>query len=258
MFKVLRSLARAGLALFFVSELLASPGPRASAPYFDNFDSYPSGSLPANFTGSHADGWTISNPSGISGRYLSSASSTPVPDYAYSVINLANVPGRDFTVSTRFTAAAFGHGPILDASVGLIALSSSFAPVFDAGQGLTMSLHGQYAGGTLFLTAAVSNGISAIVFHGTDISPPNGPYFGYWDRVSGTATAFAQMSTSYDDFAVTFTPSPTRVGNISRRLADPIAELHDENGAVLASNDSRREERPVEIEATGLAPPNIN
>jgi hypothetical protein len=297
MFKMLPLLARTGLVLFLISESLASPGPRASAPYFENFDSYPNGALPANFIGSAGDNWSVTNPTGTSGSYVSRPFSTPVPDYAYSVIKLANVPGRDFTVSTRFTAQAFGHGPILDASVGLVALSSSdpsvfptecytleyvvasglgrqgtfaprgggaswqgnsFATVFDIGQGLTMSLHGEYAGGTLFLTAIVNNGISAIVFHGTDTSPPNGPYFGYWDRVSGTATAFAQLTASFDDFAVTFTTASTRFGNVSTRLADPILELHDENGAGLASNDNRGEERPAEIEVTGLSPPNIN
>jgi hypothetical protein len=76
-----------------------------------------------------------------------------------------------------------------------------------------MSLHGEYVGGTLFLTAILSNGISAIVFHGTDPSPPNGPYFGYWDSVSGTATFFGQLTAAYDDFAVTFTTASTRFGN---------------------------------------------
>lgn len=285
---MLRFLSRAGLALFLISELSAAPGPRASAPYFENFDGYPNGGLPANFIAS--GGWGV-----MGGSYVSRPFSTPAPAYAYSVINLANVAGRDFTVSTRFTAAAVGHGPILDASVGLVALSSSdpsvfptecyrleyvvasgtsfrgtlqpsgggalwqgpsLATLFDIGQGLTLSLHGEYAGGTLFLTATLSNGIGIIVFHGTDTSPLAGPYFGYWDRVSGTVTFFGQLTASYDDFAVTFTPTSTRVGNISTQLADPILELHDEN-AVL-SNDNRREDRPVEMEATALPPPNKN
>jgi hypothetical protein len=249
MLKVLPLLARAGLALFLISELFASPGPGASAPYFENFDSYPNGGVPANFIGAAGDNWFVSNPTGTSGSYVSRPFSTPSPDYAYSVIKLANVPGRDFTVSTRFTAQAVGHGPILDASVALVALSSSdpsvfptqcytleyfvasgmgrqgtlavrgggalwqrngVATVFDAGQGLNMSLRGEYTAGTLFLTAILSNGISTIVYHGTDKSPPNGPYFGYWDSVSGTVTFFGQLTASYDDFAVTFTTAATR------------------------------------------------
>jgi hypothetical protein len=335
MFKVLPLLARAGLALFLISELLASPGPRASAPYFENFDSYPNSGVPANFIGSAGDNWGITNPTGTSGSYVSRPFSTPTPDYAYSVINLANVAGRDFTVSTRFTAAVTGHGPILDASVGLIALSSNdpsvfptecytleyfvasgtgrrgtlaprgggalwqgngFATIFDVGQGLIMSLHGEYAGGTLFLTATISNGIGAIVFHGTDTSPPNGPYFGYWDRVSGSVTAFAQLTASYDDFAVTFTTASARFGNISTRmnvgsgdnaaiggfiitgtspkrilirgvrpsvsgalpgvLEDPTLEFHGPNGAVLATNDNWKDTQQAEIEQTGLQPSN--
>lgn len=252
MFEVLPLLVRAGLALFLTSELLASPGHRPSAPYFDNFDGYPNGGLPANFIASAGDSWGVTNPTGTNGSYVSMPFSTPTPDYAYSLINLSNVAGKDFTVSTRFSATTVGHGPILDASVGLIALSSSdpnlfptqcytleyfvdsgtnrrgtlaprgggavwqgniFATVFDVGQGLTMSLRGEYAGGTLFLTAAVSNGIDSIVFHGTDTSPPSGPYFGYWDRVSGTVTFFAQLTASFDDFAVTFTSPAKRFGN---------------------------------------------
>jgi hypothetical protein len=247
MLQVFPLLARAGLALFLVSELLASPGQRASAPYFENFDNYPNGGLPANFIASAGDVWGVAG-----GSYVSRPFSTPTPDYAYSVINLANVAGKDFTVSTRFSATTVGHGPILDASVGLIALSSSdpsvfptqcytleyfvasgtgrrgtlapsgggavwqgnsFATIFDVGQGLTMSLRGEYVGGTLFLTATVSNGIDALVFHGTDTSSPSGPYFGFWDRVSGTVTFFAQLTAFYDDFAVTFTSPAKRFGN---------------------------------------------
>jgi hypothetical protein len=244
MLKVIRFLSRASLALFLVSELSAAPTPRATAPYFENFDNYPNGGLPANFIASAGDVWGVAG-----GSYVSRPFSTPAPDSAYSLINLPNVAGRDFTVSTRFSATMVGQGPILDASVGLIALSSSdpgvfptacytleyfvasgtgrrgtlaprggnavwqgnsFATVFDVGQGLAMSLRGEYAGGTLFLTATVSNGIDAIVFHGADTSPPSGPYFGYWDRVSGTVTFFAQLTALYDDFSVTFTTAAAR------------------------------------------------
>ena len=39
-------------------------------------------------------------------------------------------------------------------------------------------------------------------------------------------------------------------------LADPVLELHDENGVLLRSNDNWRTDQPTEIEATMLQPTN--
>ena len=41
---------------------------------------------------------------------------------------------------------------------------------------------------------------------------------------------------------------------ISGALADPTLELHDENGALIASNDNWKDTQEAEIEATGPAP----
>lgn len=41
---------------------------------------------------------------------------------------------------------------------------------------------------------------------------------------------------------------------LSGALADPTLELHDPNGAILATNDNWRDSQEAEIEATGLAP----
>ncbi len=41
---------------------------------------------------------------------------------------------------------------------------------------------------------------------------------------------------------------------VSGALADPTLELHDGNGALLASNDNWRSDQEAEIEATTLAP----
>ena len=48
-------------------------------------------------------------------------------------------------------------------------------------------------------------------------------------------------------------PSLSNFG-VSNALQDPTLELHDGNGAVLASNDNWKETQQSEIEATGLAP----
>ena len=50
-------------------------------------------------------------------------------------------------------------------------------------------------------------------------------------------------------------PSLTPFG-VSGGLADPTLDLHDENGALVQSNDNWKETQQTEIEATGLQPMN--
>ena len=330
-------LLQTGVVLFAILELLTSTARGASARYFENFDSYPKGSQPANFTGprgTSANGWHIANSTGISGEYVSSAFSTPAPIYAHSEINLDNVAGRNFTFSTKFGATAFTNGPILDATVGMIALSSApgvvpsqgywlryvvatglgspgtftagggsstwqaqvLSTLLDAGQGFTVSLHGEHVAGALLLTATLSNGIGTIVLHGTDPSPPTGSFFGYWDTVSGTSLRYATLQAFYDDFSVTLGTEPVRFGNISTRmnvgsddhaviagfrltgnlprrilirgvrpggpgpvpgaLPDPTLELFGQNGVSIATNDNWKDTQQSEIEQTGGQPVN--
>ena len=39
-------------------------------------------------------------------------------------------------------------------------------------------------------------------------------------------------------------------------MADPMLELHDANGVLLASNDNWRDTQEADIAATGIPPPN--
>jgi hypothetical protein len=48
-------------------------------------------------------------------------------------------------------------------------------------------------------------------------------------------------------------PSLTGAG-VSGALQDPVLELHDSNGNILAVNDNWKETQQVEIEATGIPP----
>ena len=41
---------------------------------------------------------------------------------------------------------------------------------------------------------------------------------------------------------------------VAGSLADPTLELHDANGATIASNDNWRDSQEAEIEATGIPP----
>jgi hypothetical protein len=50
---------------------------------------------------------------------------------------------------------------------------------------------------------------------------------------------------------------PSLLGQgVKDALADPILELHDENGALVMSNDNWKESQQTEIEATGIPPTN--
>ena len=44
--------------------------------------------------------------------------------------------------------------------------------------------------------------------------------------------------------------------NVPNVLADPVLELRDANGALLASNDNWADTQQAEIQASGYAPPN--
>jgi hypothetical protein len=50
-------------------------------------------------------------------------------------------------------------------------------------------------------------------------------------------------------------PSLSAFG-VNGALTDPMLELHDENGALVQSNDNWKETQQTEIEATGLQPTN--
>jgi hypothetical protein len=52
-------------------------------------------------------------------------------------------------------------------------------------------------------------------------------------------------------------PSLTASG-VPNALQDPLLELHDNNGALIASNDDWQSDHQAEIEATGVAPTNIH
>jgi plastocyanin len=47
---------------------------------------------------------------------------------------------------------------------------------------------------------------------------------------------------------------PSLAGQVSGVLADPILELHDENGNLVQGNDNWKDTQQIEIEATGIPP----
>jgi hypothetical protein len=50
-------------------------------------------------------------------------------------------------------------------------------------------------------------------------------------------------------------PSLTLLG-VANALPDPLLQLRDSNGAILAANDDWQDGQPVELKAAGLAPTN--
>jgi hypothetical protein len=101
-------------------------------PYAENFDSYPTGSMPNNFTIQTTGGgtfyqavWSIQNATGNSGVYNDNASGDSVS--TSSAINVTNLVQKNFTISTTFIVnsyTSFSHS-FTSIQVGLNALASS-------------------------------------------------------------------------------------------------------------------------------------
>ena len=54
----------------------------------------------------------------------------------------------------------------------------------------------------------------------------------------------------------TLGPTLTQLG-VPNALGDPILEIHDANGALIASNDNWQQTQAAAIQSAGLAPPNL-
>ena len=153
----------------------------------------------------------------------------------------------------------------------------------------TMTLHGAYIDGTLFLTGTVSDGVQTISVQMSDPNPLAGAYFGLRQWVSVGTPRISSLSGWYDDFSVTFETRSVKFGNIATRLnvgtgndvaiagfivtgngpkrillrglaahpdpalSDPVIELHDASGLV-AVNDDWADTQESEIASTGLTP----
>jgi hypothetical protein len=82
-------------------------------------------------------------------------------------------------------------------------------------------------------------------------------FVGTGDDVMIAGTILEQGAAPTRIVARAIGPSLTFAG-VTDPLADPVLELYDSQGAMIASNDNWRDGQPVELAAVGLAPTNDN
>lgn len=121
--------------------LTSSASLAVTVPYAENFDSYPTGSMPANFITQTTGGgvfyysdWTVQNPSGTAGVYNDNAGGDSVS--TASALEVTNIAQKDFVLSTTFVANSYGSFSTLftDIHVGLNALASNSNLLFSGYQ----------------------------------------------------------------------------------------------------------------------------
>lgn len=237
------SLRNTCLVLLCLGSTLASA---AEAPYTDDFNAYPNGSVPANFVETADSNWSAGG-----GIYYGGVAASGTKEVAATGLPLTNVPGRNFTVKATFAASTNGGIDFRLANLGLVALgadpnltqggyhlgyyvsglydvfgklvlesshggagSSSRLNYFgswdnpSASPRYTMTLEGVYIDGTLFLTGTVSDGVNAISVQMSDPNPLTGPYFGFRQWASVSSRYVAALNVWYDDFSVSVGPNP--------------------------------------------------
>jgi hypothetical protein len=113
-------------------------------------------------------------------------------------------------------------------------------------------------------TAVVEIYDSNVRYNGMYTSPNNEllnistrGFVGTGDDVMIAGTILEQGAAPTRIVARAIGPSLTFAG-VTDPLADPVLELYDSQGAMIASNDNWRDGQPVELAAVGLAPTNDN
>lgn len=203
-----------------------------------------------------------------------------------SLIALANNP--DVT-SSGYQLRYYASG-LLDV-YGKVFLGGGYTTrTIGSTDSMVMTLHGAYIDGSLYLTGSLDNGSRILTVSTFDSAPSNGSYFGLAVRAAVSNFHFASLTGYYDDFSVKFETQPVKLGNIAARvtvgtrddaavagfiisgnvskrvllvgspvfsqpyLSDPILELRQSDGSLLAFNDNWRDTQEAEIYTTGLEP----
>lgn len=288
----------------------------AEAPYTDDFNSYPSGTVPANFVETLDADWFVSG-----GAYHGLVALFSGERSISSSLPLTNVAGNNFTVTTKCSFAQGGSFGlrIIDLSLGALGTD----PDLNKGQAYLLTyhltgganiveritlagamshsslrattgehiirLHGGYVDGMLFLNGTVTNSNGSRSVRSVQSAPLAGPSFGFAQHVFSGVQRSAQLETAYQEFSVTFESEPVKLANVSTRVnvgkgeqvpiagfivtgnsakricirgiamaagdpsrRDPLLELYDSRGRLLAFNDNWRDTQASEIEMAGL------
>jgi hypothetical protein len=311
------------LTVFGLSPTFAAA---ATAPYFEGFDTSSPKAVPANFVETPDSAWTL-----YPGIYQGNAQASGGSVAVGSSINLTNVVANNFTVKTTFTFQTNGGFDFRTADLGLVALAdnpdvtaggyrlryyaSGLGDVYQklfleratgssignvssktlaspaTGDRFTMTLHGAYIDGSLFLTGTLNNGSRTISVQISDPAPLIGTNFGFRQQASVSSPHSSSVTGNYDDFSAQLETKPVKFGNIATRLSvgtgnevaiagfivtgnapkrvlflgsgfgfpapglgDPTVELRKADGSLLAFNDNWEDTQRAEIYATGLDP----
>jgi hypothetical protein len=256
-------------ALSVACGLLIQTASAAQAPYAETFDSYPDGGVPANFVERTDANWAVRNKDGT-GSYEGTLFAPGTTLSSYTSIDLSNVAGRNFTFTTNFTAtASVDQSKVVE--LGFTALSAyhltwrvspsgspytgeiilegqgrrinsvNYPGIMPLGSGeYTVTMHGGYVDGTLYLTGALSNRNRTLSLRIADPAPAIGSEFGYNQLARSLPGRFTAVTAFYDDFSVIFETLPVRLGNLSTRLSVRQGEEVAIAGLIVTGNSPKR------------------
>ena len=235
-----------GQAVILIFSAAAPLGRAAEAPYFEDFNTIPPNGVPLNFVETADSDW------GLSGTaYHGQMSLFSADKRIASSINLSNVAGQNFTVTTKFTAAMSGSGVSRIMEVGLGAFGTN--PDLNTGQGYilnynlagannqrgllsiagwitsqeltptsgpyVMRLHGGYTDGIPFFTGTITSPSGTRSIRAPGWTPVSGSNFGFLERLFTGYQRSASLDVAHDEFSVVFESEPVKLARISSWLS---------------------------------------
>lgn len=239
----------------------------AEAPYTDNFNSYPNGSVPANFVETTDADWFISG-----GAYHGLIALFSGDKSISSSLPLTNVAGNNFTVTAKCSIDQRGQGGtrLLDLSIGALgtdpnlnkgqayllgyhltggenireritlAGSINYIPLTTTTDEHIMRLHGGYVDGMLFLTGTVTNSNGSRSIKAVYPASLTGTNFGFAQHVFSGFQRSASLEVAYDEFSVTFESEPVKLANVSTRVNVGEGEQVPIVGFIVTGNSAKR------------------
>lgn len=226
----------------------AAAAPAATIPFSSNFDSDTVGATSATgFTGGGSSIYTIvqqavgdnalqaasSVNSGSQGVSLTNAAGNPVSLTSdvrlVSLVNGGTGAAANFGFGMYGDTANFSSGSqyrILVNTLGtgagkpFLVRNGTNVTTSDTGTAVAIANGSDYTltatatpvGGTLVLSASVTDGTNTYTINYTDSSPLTGTFFGYRTATAGTGTS---ETVQYDNFAATFVPEPGTLGVVA-------------------------------------------